>query len=585
MAALIIKKRCSFFAATATKHFENALHHFSTAFSPLPAPPAQKCPPLKKPTKVAAQPKRPRPSTPVSVLGKSRSSRFADAAAQRAAQDQDQLKLQQMKKLKKEKKKKRETPLFEALTVSKPVHSDLPFAFRWSYTEVPKVQPIGFQEKYSPFGPGRLDRPWDGQEALPADTSSPIRKQRENRKRHVIDSFNPPSKKGIKPVTEPGPFLPGTGPKRAKTREEILGEPLTKEETEMLLRHSLKTKKQINIGRDGLTHNLLICFYEYWTRERLVRVKCKGVSTVDMDNVIFQIEDKSGGKVIHRAGGTLHVFRGRYYNNRDRPNIPKMLWRPHSPIYPKLVTQKPGGLKLQEANALRKRGREILPLCKLAKNGYYGDLVENIREAFQEDNLVRIDCTAVNRPDYKKIGAKLRDLVPCVLLSFQRDQILLWKGRDNRKAKKELPAKEAGSISPGNSEAAETVEELHDSCEGTGEISGDEDEEGQDDGSEDTGELSGAEDEEGKDDDSEDTGESSGLDDGFADSCEDTDAFSAATDDSGEDTDSFSTTDDDSCEDEGFNDDINCETVIVGDTDEEVDLINNDVKRSTAKGL
>lgn len=47
-------------------------------------------------------------------------------------------------------------------------------------------------------------------------------------------------------------------------------------------------------------------------------------------------------------------------------------------------------------------------MCIAAKNGYYGDLVQNIREAFQEDDLVRIDCTPVERPDYKKIGAKLR---------------------------------------------------------------------------------------------------------------------------------------------------------------------------------
>lgn len=244
----MIRKRCCFFAAAATKHIQNALHHLSTASSP-PAPPVQKCPPPKKPTKVALQPKRPRPSTPLSALGKSRASRFADAAAQRSAQDPNQQKLEQVKKLKKkEKKKKRETPLFEDLTVVKPAHSDLPFAFRYSYTEVPKVKPIAFQAQYSPFGPGRLDRPWDGQEALPVDAASRRKKERGNQKKKVIDSFNPPSKKGIKPVTEPGPFLPGTGPIRAKTREEILGEPLTKEETDMLLKHSMKIKKQLNIG-------------------------------------------------------------------------------------------------------------------------------------------------------------------------------------------------------------------------------------------------------------------------------------------------------------------------------------------------
>ena len=46
----------------------------------------------------------------------------------------------------------------------KQIRSDLPFDFRFSYTESsPTVRPIGLREpKYSPFGPGRLDREWTG---------------------------------------------------------------------------------------------------------------------------------------------------------------------------------------------------------------------------------------------------------------------------------------------------------------------------------------------------------------------------------------------------------------------------------------
>lgn len=49
-------------------------------------------------------------------------------------------------------------------TGTKPLRSDLPFDFRFSYTESsPAVRPIGLREpKYSPFGPGRLDREWTG---------------------------------------------------------------------------------------------------------------------------------------------------------------------------------------------------------------------------------------------------------------------------------------------------------------------------------------------------------------------------------------------------------------------------------------
>ncbi|MCO5567189.1 hypothetical protein L7F22_020877 [Adiantum nelumboides] len=246
MAASVIRKRCSSFATASLRFTRNALQPFSTV-SPATAPPDKKTSPPRKPPRVASHPKHLRPLTPLSKLGLSRSARHAEAAAQRAEGDPDQQKREQVKELRKEKKKKKEAPLFEPLTISKPIHSDLPFAFRYSYTEVPKVQPIGFQEKYSPFGPGRLDRPWDGQEAPPVKVSGKVKRQ-VNRRQCIIDSFKPPNKKGIKPVVAPGPFLPGTGPKKAKTREEIIGEPLTKDETDMLVHESMRSKKQLNMG-------------------------------------------------------------------------------------------------------------------------------------------------------------------------------------------------------------------------------------------------------------------------------------------------------------------------------------------------
>lgn len=42
-----------------------------------------------------------------------------------------------------------------------------------------------------------------------------------------------------------------------------------------------------------------------------------------------------------------------------------MLWRPISPVYPRLVKRVPDGLTLEEANELRKRGRDIPPILKL----------------------------------------------------------------------------------------------------------------------------------------------------------------------------------------------------------------------------
>eukprot|EP00250_Pteridium_aquilinum_P008457 c17960_g1_i1 orf=84-1781(+) len=342
----------------------------------------------------------------------------------------------------KKKKKKRLPPgpvPFESLTAPTAVHSELPFAFRHSYTEIPKVPPVGFQEKFSPFGPGRLDRAWDGQQAVPLSSPSPSSSS-SSPTSHVSSLAYPEnitkskySFKGIKLVNPPSPILSRTHTRRVRTREDVLGEPLTKEEIKELVEKASKShsRRQINMGRDGLTHNMLIEIHDHWKREPVVRVRCKGVPTIDMDNVLFQLEDKTGGKIIQRAGGTVYLFRGRNYSYKDRPIIPPMLWKPHAPLYPKLITDTPpGGLKVHEANFLRKRGLRIMRLCILSKNGYYGDLVRHVREAFEDDELVRIDCKGLNTSDYKKIGAKLRDIVPCYLLSFEKEQIILWKGRD-----------------------------------------------------------------------------------------------------------------------------------------------------------
>lgn len=43
-------------------------------------------------------------------------------------------------------------------------------------------------------------------------------------------------------------------------------------------------------GRDGLTHNMLDNIHALWKRRRVCKIKCKGVCTVDMDNVCQQLE-------------------------------------------------------------------------------------------------------------------------------------------------------------------------------------------------------------------------------------------------------------------------------------------------------
>ncbi|KAG6555815.1 hypothetical protein Mapa_002455 [Marchantia paleacea] len=294
--------------------------------------------------------------------------------------------------------------------------------YQYSYTEVPKAPILGFRETpYSPFGPQDLiARPWTG--------SAPLKPQK--KKVPEFDSFNPPpTKKGVKYVQKPGPFPPGQGPVEGKTREEIIGEPLSPQEVKELVETCIKMKKMVNLGRDGLTHNMLEVIHTHWKRSVCCKIKCKGVPTVDMDNVVRVLEEKTGGVVISRAGGTIYLFRGRNYQYKTRPKFPLMLWKPPTPIYPKLIVPVPEGLTEDEAKLLRAKARRTEPLCKLSKNGVYMNLVADVRAQFSVDEVVRVDCTGLNPSDYKKIGAKLKELVPCVLLSFEKEQIMMWRGK------------------------------------------------------------------------------------------------------------------------------------------------------------
>ncbi|CAK8579514.1 unnamed protein product [Lathyrus sativus] len=320
-----------------------------------------------------------------------------------------------------------------------------PFEFKYSYTETPKSKPLKMREPaFVPFGPVTMPRPWTGRPPLPPS----------KKKLKEFDSFvlPPPHKKGVKPVQSPGPYLPGTSPRYVRSREEILGEPLTKEEINELVQSCSKSSRQLNLGRDGFTHNMLDNIHAHWKRRRVCKIKCIGVCTVDMDNVCEQLEEKTGGKVISRRGGVLYLFRGRNYNYKTRPRFPLMLWKPVAPVYPKLIQQVPEGLTLEEATEMRQKGRKLTPIYKLGKNGVYYNLVNNVREAFEECELVRVNCQGLNKSDYRKIGAKLRDLVPCTLISYENEHILMWRGRNWKSSLPDLgdDQKEANKIDVGN---------------------------------------------------------------------------------------------------------------------------------------
>lgn len=76
-------------------------------------------------------------------------------------------------------------------------------------------------------------------------------------------------------------------------------------------------------------------------------------------------QDKTFGKIINRHGGQLVLYRGRNYNKKRRPVVPLMLWKPHEPIYPRLIKTTIDGLSIEETKAMRKRGLSVPALTKL----------------------------------------------------------------------------------------------------------------------------------------------------------------------------------------------------------------------------
>ncbi|KAK4485756.1 hypothetical protein RD792_008402 [Penstemon davidsonii] len=297
-----------------------------------------------------------------------------------------------------------------------------PFEFMYSYSETPKAQPLAMREPaFLPFAPPTMPRPWTGK--------APMKKS----KKRNIKLIEPLGGGGGSNVIEKRYEMLRSyelGKVSLRPREEVLGEPLSRWEIKEMVKRYLSSNRQVNLGRDGLTHNMLELIHTHWRRQPICKVRCLGVPTVDMDNVCRCLEERTSGKIIHRVGGVVYLFRGRNYDHQKRPRLPVMLWKPAAPVYPKLIQEAPEGLTKKEADELRVKGKSLLPICKLAKNGVYITLVRDVRTAFEGSILVKIDCKGLDPSDYKRIGAKLKELVPCVLLSFDDEQILMWRGKE-----------------------------------------------------------------------------------------------------------------------------------------------------------
>ncbi|PPD81460.1 hypothetical protein GOBAR_DD21613 [Gossypium barbadense] len=161
-------------------------------------------------------------------------------------------------------------------------------------------------------------------------------------------------------------------------RIRVLGDPLTEEEIEVLVENFTLIgpfdrgfNTDFESEEEGVTHNMLDDIRNHWKRAEAVRIKCLGVPTLDMDNVCFHLE-------------------------------------PYAPIYAKLVKSVADGLTFEETKEMRNRGLHSPALMELTRNGVYVNVVARVQEAFETEEVIRLDCTHVGTSDCKRIGVKLR---------------------------------------------------------------------------------------------------------------------------------------------------------------------------------
>lgn len=114
---------------------------------------------------------------------------------------------------------------------------------------------------------------------------------------------------------------------------------------------------------EDLNCRVCICLCIFFnTTVQASGLHCSALSFI-VASIMFQ--EKSGGKVIHRVGGVVFLYRGRHYDPRTRPRYPLMLWKPATPVYPKLIKEAPEGLTKEEADEMRSKGCNLPPICKL----------------------------------------------------------------------------------------------------------------------------------------------------------------------------------------------------------------------------
>lgn len=118
-----------------------------------------------------------------------------------------------------------------------------PFEFQFSYSEVPKAKPLAMREPaFLPFAPPTMPRPWTGK--------APMKKSK--RKIKLFEPLvTPENRRKEEEEMKHFEMLKAyeLGKYTIRSRKEVLGKPLTRQEIRELLKPCISSNRQVNLGR------------------------------------------------------------------------------------------------------------------------------------------------------------------------------------------------------------------------------------------------------------------------------------------------------------------------------------------------
>lgn len=118
-----------------------------------------------------------------------------------------------------------------------------PFEFQFSYSEVPKAKPLAMREPaFLPFAPPTMPRPWTGK--------APMKKSK--RKIKLFEPLvTPENRRKEEEEMKHFEMLKAyeLGKYTIRSRKEVLGKPLTRQEIRELLQPCISSNRQVNLGR------------------------------------------------------------------------------------------------------------------------------------------------------------------------------------------------------------------------------------------------------------------------------------------------------------------------------------------------